>query len=119
MIKLFIVGFPRNTEEIKLVELFSVYGTVESVTIITDQQTGISKGFGFITMTDQAGAERAIAAIDGMTMEGRQISVRYAEDKKQVPVAKPLLTTNRTDNSNSKENDAAKPTRKKRPRRQT
>ncbi|HMG08404.1 MAG TPA: hypothetical protein VK609_07830 [Mucilaginibacter sp.] len=82
MIKLFIVGFPRDMEEIELVELFSAYGTVNTITIITDKFTGKSLGYGFIMMTDQAGADRAIAAMDGASIDGRQISVRVAVDKR-------------------------------------
>jgi RNA recognition motif-containing protein len=81
MAKLFIVGFPKDMEEIELVEMFSAYGTVNTVTIVTDQHTGESKGYGFITMTDQAGADRAIAAMDGAEIDDRKISVRIAEDK--------------------------------------
>jgi RNA recognition motif-containing protein len=84
MAKLFIVGFPKDMEEMELVEMFSAYGAVNTVTIVTDQSTGQSKGYGFITMTDQAGAERAIAAMDGAEIDDRKISVRIAEDKKQV-----------------------------------
>jgi RNA recognition motif-containing protein len=60
MAKLFIVGFPRDMEEIELVEIFSIHGIVKTVTIVTDQSTGASKGYGFIMMEGQAGAERAI-----------------------------------------------------------
>jgi RNA recognition motif-containing protein len=83
MAKLFIVGFPKDMDEIELVEMFSLYGTVNTVTIVTDMQTGASKGYGFITMGDDGGAERAIAALDGAEIDDRQISVRIAEDKNQ------------------------------------
>jgi RNA recognition motif-containing protein len=79
--KLFVVGLPRDMEEIKLVELFSAHGIVNTVTIVTDKLSGKSKGYGFLTMADQTGAERAIAALDGSTLDGRQLSVRIAEDK--------------------------------------
>jgi RNA recognition motif-containing protein len=82
MVKLFIVGFPRDMEEIELVELFSAYGTVNTITIVTDKLSGKSLGYGFIMMTDQAGADRAIAAMDGASIDGRQISVRVAVDKR-------------------------------------
>jgi RNA recognition motif-containing protein len=81
MAKLFIVGFPKSMEEIELVELFSAHGTVNTVTIVTDKNTGESKGYGFITMTDDAGAERAIQALDGIMIDGRTINVRFAEEK--------------------------------------
>ena len=81
MLKLFIVGFPRNMKEINLVEMFSIHGQVNTVTIVTDQVSGKSKGYGFITMTDKLAVERSIAALDGVVIEGRQISVRIADDK--------------------------------------
>ncbi|MGF7036914.1 hypothetical protein [Mucilaginibacter lappiensis] len=56
MAKLFIVGFPREMDEIQLVELFTAHGQVNSITIITDKDSGVSKGYGFITMTDKAGS---------------------------------------------------------------
>ena len=87
MAKLFIVGFPKDMEEIELMEMFSVYGAVNTVTVVTDKDTGESKGYGFITMTDQAGADRAIAAMDGAEIDDRKISVRIAEDK-TAPVKK-------------------------------
>lgn len=81
MAKLFIVGFPKDMEEIELVEMFTIHGIVNTVTIITDKDTGASKGYGFITMADDAGAQRAIAAFDGATIDDRTISVRIADDK--------------------------------------
>jgi len=50
MAKLFIVGFPKDMEEIELVEMFSVYGIVNTVTIVTDKDSGASKGYGFIKL---------------------------------------------------------------------
>lgn len=82
MAKLFIVGFPKEMEEIELVEMFSFCGTVNTVTIVTDKDTGQSKGYGFITMSDQEGADRAILAMDGTEIGKRTISVRIAEEKK-------------------------------------
>jgi RNA recognition motif-containing protein len=81
MIKLFIVGFPRDMEESELAEFFNVYGEVGKVTIVTDKETGESQGYGFLTMTNQIGADRAIAALNGATIDERQISVRIAETK--------------------------------------
>ena len=87
MAKLFIVGFPKEMQEIELVELFSVHGTVDTVTIVTDQITGNSKGYGFIAMTDDACADRAIQALDGTHIGERTLNVRFAEEKQS---AKPV-----------------------------
>jgi RNA recognition motif-containing protein len=78
MAKLFIVGFPKDMQEIELVEMFSIHGAVNTVTIVTDQLSGANKGYGFITMTDDAGAHRAIHALDGINIDGRTFSVRFA-----------------------------------------
>lgn len=81
MHKIFVVGFSRELDEMQLTEMFSYHGLVKTVTIIRDQQTGISKGYGFVDMLDQAGAERAINAIDGCVIENRTLSARYANRK--------------------------------------
>jgi RNA recognition motif-containing protein len=108
MAKLFIVGIPKDMQEIELVEMFSIHGTVNTVTIVTDKITNQSKGYGFITMTDDSGAERAIAALDGATIDGRTLGVRFAEDKAPKPAFKSVSP--RRDNRT----EAPKP---KRPRR--
>ena len=81
MAKLFIVGFPKNIGDIELVELFSLHGAVNTVTIVTDKETREPKGYGFVTMNDDAGAERAIRALDGTKMGDRTLNVRFAEEK--------------------------------------
>jgi RNA recognition motif-containing protein len=84
MAKLFIVGFPKDFQQIALVELFSIHGTVNTVTLVTDKETGQPKGYGFITMNDDAGADRAVRALNGTTIGGRTISVRYAEESSRL-----------------------------------
>ncbi|MDB5088779.1 MAG: hypothetical protein JWR09_2773 [Mucilaginibacter sp.] len=86
MTKLFVVGIPRDMDEIELLELFSAYGQVSAVTIVTDINSGESKGFGFVHMEDQPGAERAIQALNGAEIDDRKISVRIAESKQAEPV---------------------------------
>lgn len=81
MVKLFIVGFPRDMQEIELTEMFSKYGEVVSVKIVTEQATGKSRGYAFVRMKDQAAAVRAIKLMDGAEIDKRQISVRVAADK--------------------------------------
>ncbi|GAA4341746.1 hypothetical protein GCM10023149_54240 [Mucilaginibacter gynuensis] len=84
-------------DELELLELFAAYGTIGTVTIIRDQETNVSAGYGFITMTDQAGADRAIAALDGATIDERTLSVRIADNKNPPPV-KPAPRANKTYN---------------------
>ncbi|MGN6181386.1 MAG: RNA recognition motif domain-containing protein [Mucilaginibacter sp.] len=78
MAKLFIVGFPREMSAIKLLEMFSLHGIVKTMTNITDKETGMPKGYAFVTMRDNAGALRAIDALNGVNINGRTLSVRFA-----------------------------------------
>lgn len=78
MIKLFIVGFPKEMDEPALQGFFSDFGDVQAVKLITDQQTGIYKGYGFVVFLDEAGANLAIKELDGSTMHGRTLGVRLA-----------------------------------------
>jgi RNA recognition motif-containing protein len=91
MAKLFIVGLPKDMQEIELVEMFSIHGIVNTVTIVTDRVSGESKGYGIITMTDDTGAERAIAALGGASIDNRIISVRFAEEKNSKPGFSPAF----------------------------
>jgi len=105
--------------EIELVEMFSVHGTVNTVTIVTDQASGESKGYGFITMTDDTGAERAIAALDGASIDSRTISVRFADEKSSKPVSSPAFKTPSTGKPvpprRDNRTEAPKPKRPRRP----
>jgi len=107
MAKLFLVGFPKDMQEIGLVELFSAHGTVNTVTIVTDKNTGESKGYGFITMTDDTGADRAIQELDGLQIDGRTLNVRLAEEKQP---AKPAVSPRRDNRT-----EAPRPKRPRRP----
>jgi RNA recognition motif-containing protein len=84
MTKLFIVGIPRDMEEAELSEICHQYGHVASVKIITDIDSGQSKGYGFINMVDELSAAAVIKALDGGTIDDRTISVRIA-DRQQPP----------------------------------
>ena len=117
MAKLFIVGFPKDMQEIELVELFSDHGTVNTVTIVTDQNTGESKGYGFITLTDDAGAERAIQALDGATIDDRKISVRFAEEKQPAKPAISPRSQQRSQAASPRRDNRTEAPRPKRPRR--
>jgi RNA recognition motif-containing protein len=62
-------------------ELFEKFGEVSSAKIVNDRETGKSKGFGFVEMTDQAAAENAIQQIDNTDVMGRNIRVNIARPK--------------------------------------
>lgn len=75
------ISFKATEDDIR--ELFSTVGEVESVKIVTDVQTGRPKGFGFIEMSSEEDAKKAIAALNGKTFMDRTLSV--AEAKPQQP----------------------------------
>jgi|UniRef100_A0A7C3E0Y6 RNA recognition motif-containing protein len=79
--KLYVGNLSYNTFEDSLRNLFSSYGNVESVKIITDRDTGYSKGFGFVEMSSDAEAQAAIAATNGFEFDGRRLKVNEAMDK--------------------------------------
>lgn len=73
------LGFGIQDEELK--KLFSQYGVVSSAKVITDRETGRSKGFGFIEMDNDSEARDAIAQLDQFTVDGRQLKVSEARPK--------------------------------------
>jgi len=79
--KLYVGNLSYNTSEDSLRALFASHGNVESVKIITDRDTGYSKGFGFVEMGSDAEAQAAISATNGFELDGRQLKVNEAMDK--------------------------------------
>jgi RNA recognition motif-containing protein len=61
--------------------LFEAYGTVERVSIVTDRDTGQARGFGFVEMSANADADRAIAELNGKELDGRTLNVNEARPK--------------------------------------
>ncbi len=70
-----------DTTEAELRELFEEHGTVDTVKMITDRETGRSRGFAFVEM-ESAGGEAAIKALNGKDVQGRTIRVDQAEERK-------------------------------------
>ena len=64
-------------------DAFSKHGTVTDVHILTDRETGQSRGFGFVTMSTAAEAEAAIAAMNGSMLDGRPLKVNEAQERQQ------------------------------------
>ena len=79
MIKLFVVGFPKEMDEPELHTFFSDFGDVVAVKIITEQDTGMSKGYAFVDFMDEVGARLAIKELDGSSFEDRTLNVRLAD----------------------------------------
>jgi RNA recognition motif-containing protein len=78
---IFVGSLPFSIEEADLRESFEAYGTVDSVKIISDKFTGRSKGFGFVEMSNDDEAQKAIDELNGATVQGRAIVVNKSEPK--------------------------------------
>ena len=78
---IFVGSLPFSIDEADLRESFEVYGSVSTVKIITDKFTGRSKGFGFVEMESDEEAEKAIAELNGASVDGRTILVNKSEPK--------------------------------------
>jgi len=79
--KLYVGNLPYSATEQSLRDAFSASGTVDSVSLITDRDTGQSKGFGFIEMATDQEAQAATQAMNGAMVDGRQIKVNEAKPK--------------------------------------
>jgi len=82
---IYIGNLSYSTTERDLEELFAEFGVVSSARIITDRDTGRSKGFGFVEMPDQPEAEGAIKQLDGKEVGGRNIKVNEAKPREDRP----------------------------------
>ena len=81
--KLYIGNLPYSVTETALREMFTPLGAVDSVSIITDRDTGRPKGFAFVEMTDDDAAKQAIRQINGKTLDNRSITVAEARPQVQ------------------------------------
>lgn len=81
MKNIFVGNLDFATSESSLRTLFERYGAVERVNLITDRDTGRSRGFAFVEMTDVDEADRAISALNGAELDGRTLSVNEARPK--------------------------------------
>jgi RNA recognition motif-containing protein len=79
--KIYVGNLSYSTYESELRQLFQAYGEVASVKIITDRDSGNSKGFGFIEMSSDSEAQAAITGMNGRDIGGRQLKVNAAMDK--------------------------------------
>jgi RNA recognition motif-containing protein len=79
--KLFVGNLAFSTADAELREHFSKIGTCESATVLTDRTTGRSRGFGFVEMSTDDEAVRAVSQLDGSDLQGRNINVSEAREK--------------------------------------
>ncbi len=80
--KLYVGNLPYSATEAELRQLFEQHGAVVSVTVITDRDTGMSRGYGFVEMEAPADAETAIRALDGQEFGGRNLRVNEAQERR-------------------------------------
>ncbi len=82
---IYVSNLSFNVQDEDLKDFFAEYGEVTSAKVITDKFTGKSRGFGFVEMSDDEAAKKAIAELDQATVEGRNIRVMEAKPKEEKP----------------------------------
>jgi RNA recognition motif-containing protein len=83
--KLYVGGLAYTVTDSQLQQLFASHGTVESAKVIMDRDTDRSRGYGFVEMSTQEEAEKAIAALNGTQHEGRSITVNISKPREDRP----------------------------------
>ncbi|HVP20218.1 MAG TPA: RNA-binding protein [Spirochaetia bacterium] len=81
--KLYVGGLAYSVTDSQLRQLFASHGNVESAKVITDRETSRSRGFGFVEMGTQEEAEKAIAALNGTQLEGRNLTVNMSKPREE------------------------------------
>ncbi|HZO12091.1 MAG TPA: RNA-binding protein [Polyangiaceae bacterium] len=79
--RVFVGGLSWDTDEASLRRAFDVFGELTDAKIVTDRETGRSRGFGFISFADETAAANAIAKMDGTELDGRAIRVNLAHER--------------------------------------
>jgi RNA recognition motif-containing protein len=82
---IFIAGLSFKVNDADLASLFEEYGSISSAKVITDRQSGRSKGYGFVEIDDNESAAKAIAELNGAEYDGRTISVSEARPREEKP----------------------------------
>jgi cold-inducible RNA-binding protein len=85
MKNLYVGDLPHSTTEAELRNLFEAHGAVEKITLVTDRDTGRSRGFGFVEMTNASEADKAIATLNGSDLGGRTLTINEAKPKAERP----------------------------------
>lgn len=85
MKNLYVGNLPHSTTESELRTAFEAHGPVEKISIVTDRDTGRSRGFAFVEMTNASEADKAIAALNGTEFGGRTLTINEAKPKTDRP----------------------------------
>jgi RNA recognition motif-containing protein len=80
--RLYVGNLPYSVTELDLRDLFAPMGTVTEAKIVTDRETGRPRGFGFVEMSSEAEAKKAIQELDGRDVQGRPVAVKEAEERR-------------------------------------
>ena len=83
--KLYVGNLPYSVDQQALQDVFEPFGTVDSAIVISDRDTGRSKGFGFVEMASDSEAQKAIDELNGTSMDNRQITVNEARPRAPRP----------------------------------
>jgi len=81
--KLYVGNLPFSSTEADLRELFERHGSVDSVNVITDRETGRARGFAFVEMAEASAADAAMRALDGSDLGGRPLKVNEAQQRQR------------------------------------
>jgi RNA recognition motif-containing protein len=85
MKNVYVGNLPHSATEADLRQLFAAHGQVDNISIITDRETGRARGFAFVEMADSGEAEKAIAALNGSELGGRELKINEAKPKTDRP----------------------------------
>jgi RNA recognition motif-containing protein len=78
---IYVGNLPFDAQDRDLRSLFAEYGTIDSASVVTDRDTGRSRGFGFVELADRDQARRAIEQLNGHDLNGRQLTVNEAKPR--------------------------------------
>jgi RNA recognition motif-containing protein len=85
MKNLYVGNLPHTTTEAELRNIFEAHGAVEKISLVTDRDTGRSRGFGFVEMSNASEADKAMAALNGTDLGGRTLTINEAKPKTDRP----------------------------------
>ena len=83
LMNIYVGNLPHATTDSELSDTFSEYGSVDSAKVITDRDTGRSRGFGFVEMPDDADAAKAVEELNGRDLGGRPLTVNEAKPRER------------------------------------
>ncbi|HEX6126694.1 MAG TPA: RNA-binding protein [Pyrinomonadaceae bacterium] len=92
-VKLYVGNLSYSTTNQGLNDLFARIGSVRSCSIVEDRSTGRSRGFGFVEMSSSAEAENAVAQLDGLKLDGRELKINKAEPKQPQNTERVMLNS--------------------------